>query len=175
MEGFMKNIKNNNRGSMMIEAAIYFPLIILVVVSVIMLFLFKLDKIMTQANLSIKAKDVQQEMTLEEIHTYGYMQAMGDNSDLDGKRILKVTGSRSGMYQWGTGGDVYPVMEVDYTSSYMLDFMGLIPQTSSHGFLVKHSPFNTSISMRDVSLFSQVISGKIGVTYEDYMKRQYGY
>lgn len=171
----MKRILKDNTGSIMVEAAIYYPIIIIAVICVIMLCFFKLDKIMTQANLSIKTKDVQVEMTQEDVYTYKYAQAMSDNSALDDKRILDVAYSNSRVYQWGHDGYTYPVVGVDYAAQYKLDFMGLIPITTSHGFLVKHSPYHVSMAMHDVSMYKEIVEFKTGYIYSDYLKMQYGY
>lgn len=172
-----KEIYYDNTGSAMIEAAIYYPIIIIAVLVVVMLSLFKLDKIMTQTNLSIKTKDVQIEMAQEDVFTYKYIHTMENNAELNDRRTLKVRGSSSRVADWVIGGSrkIYPVVAADYESHYTLDFMGVIPKTTSHGFMVKHNPQNVSLSMRDVGLYQDIISKKTGYSYEDYLKMQYGY
>lgn len=174
----LKEFYEDQCGSIMIESAIYFPMIIIMVLIIVMLSLFKLDKIMTQSNLSIKANRQQIEIDQEEIYTYSKIQAMGNNTDLDNMRLLKVNSSSSRVYQWVDQETIYPIVEVDYTSDYSLNFFGLIPQTTSHTFLVKHNPVNTRMSIHDVSMFRNGATGgggKIGYSYDDYLKQQYGY
>ncbi len=170
-----ESIIKDEQGSIMIEAAIYFPMIIIVVLLMVMVSLYKLDKIMTQANLSVKANKMQLEMDQEEMYTYRYGQYMGNNSDLDDKRILKAQASSSRVYQWLDECTVYPIVEVDYSTTYNMDFFGLMPQSTSHTFLVKHNPMKVSGTLRDVSLFREDMQGRIGMNFDTYMKIQYGY
>ena len=171
-----KEIYYDNIGSTVIEAAIYYPIIIIAVLVVVMLSLFKLDKIMTQTNLSIKTKDAQMDISKEDVYKFQYIQTMGNNSVFDDKRILDATNSNSRVYQWGLSGIeyIYPIAEVDYTSQYSLDFMGLVPETTSHGSTVIYNPQNISLTMHAVSMYQDVTSKKIGYSYGDYLKVQYG-
>ena len=173
-----KSFVKDDRRSIMVEAAIYFPMIIILVLVLVMLSLFKLDKIMTQANLSIKANEMQLEMDQEEIFTFKYNQVMGNNSELDDKRILKVEGGSSRVYQWSDDRSFYPVVGVDYGARYAFDLFGLVPETTSHTFLVKHNPVNLKRSIYDISSFRENgkrLFGKIGINYNDYLATQYGY
>ena len=55
----MKNLLKDNRGSTLVEAAIYFPIILIMVVGMVVIAMFKIDKMMTQACMSQKATELQ--------------------------------------------------------------------------------------------------------------------
>ena len=171
-----------NRGSVLvIEASVYFPILIMVSVLIVMFFVFKLDKMMTQAQVSYKTMNVQMMIDSNMKYSADSYNALKDVSDVDDAHVIDAVSTSNIVYFWVNNCSMYPIEEIDYESRHGRAFLDVLSGTTCHGFVVYTNPFSGTTAMKDVSLFrtttscGTVVKGKTGDSFEDYLKYQYPY
>lgn len=180
----MRNILNNNKGSTMIEAVIYFPIILILVIGMVVVAMFKLDKMMTQACMSQRVTEIQSlqdNPDKSERPAYWSQQQIALSLEYYTQNsIFKWENPTEKQYIYRNYGVACPILHFDYKVSNCRSFLGLIRSNTTHSAIVLNNPIDIVYTMHDVQTLctmtslGTVIEGKTGYTYEEYLVEQFG-
>lgn len=181
----MKHIWKDNSGSTMVEAAIYFPLILIMVVGMVVIAMYKLDKMMTQACMSEQATEIQS--TCDHSNKSNRFRYWGQE-----ERAVSIDYYiRNSIFTWDNPSDrqyifvnqstANPILQIDYMVTNNRNWFGLASTNTTHGAIVLNNPTDIAYTLEDIQTVCQmtslgtVLGGKTGYTYEDYLIKQFGY
>ena len=180
----MKRLVNDNRGAVMIEAAIYFPIIVIMVVLMVLTSLFKLEKMMTQAYMSKKAYEAQCERNQDTESNYAYWTCLDDsinNDVLTGNAIFNWGTATTRTYMCVNTGTLCPIIEYDYRRMGNPHSISLVRSNTSHTYLVSNNPKNVVYTYDDVKMMcsttkygENALYSKTGCNYLTYRMKQFG-
>lgn len=177
----MKRILRDERGSTLIEAAIYFPIIIVLVIGMVVVALFKIDKMMTQACMSEKSVEIQS--TYDDPNEDGreyywiwndppsYKDYYMENS------IFTWTQPTEKQYAYGDKYSPCWLFKFDYRVTNPRNWFGLVKTNTTHGGIILNNPRGVAYAseyMKSICCHN-VLGNNIGYSYEIYLEEQYGY
>lgn len=169
-----KNVKMNHSGTALIEAAIYFPIIIIAAMSIIMILFFKLDKIVTQAETSCMAFTAQEKIDTIDRNLYRYEIGMMDDTQVDKSHVIGSVQESPWGYYWQNNWTAFPVESYSYKAEHGKSFMSMLSSSTAHAYLVSVNPLTFVSALDDAKLLdSSVLKDKTGCDGQDYMKKQY--
>lgn len=182
----MKYIFKDNRGSTIIEAAIYFPIILIMVVGIFIVGIYKLDKMceMTYASkLSADMQSIQDKDGYEGINSMWDMCSSGVNARyVYDNSIFKWTNVSQQNIYFQDKSTPCKLIHMKYSATPMMGrSFTFVPRTNSVcGFIVENNPVDMKDVLVDVRFFCSTneygtaFFSKTGYAYGDYLRLQYG-
>lgn len=182
----MKEVLKDNKGQAIVEAIIYFPFIVLLVVVMVIIGMYKIDKMLAQACMSERMDMVQSSIdSNDKNERIQYWSPELINSNLEyysENSILKWDNPREKQYiVVNCTAILSPILQVDYENENTNgNLLGLIRGNRTTSTLLINNPFDLTYTVDDLRLFytmtsfGNVITGKTGYTYEQYLDAQFG-
>ena len=180
----MKQILKDNKGSTIVEAAIYFPLILIMVVVMVLIGMYKLDKMFSQACMSkVTAEQQSSQDRPERRDRQRYWNATQERADaayLVSNSIFKWSSASERHYAYVDKSTLCPMVQAQCTAMPDTQIPYLPLGSSGHGFLLQNNPIDMMTILDDVQMICQdtvygdALRGKTGYTYEEYLQMQFG-
>lgn len=181
----MREFIKDNRGQTIVEAVIYFPFIVILVMGMVVVGMFKLDKMLTQACMSERTTLIQSSLDSpykqERVQYWNNMLVEDNLEYYSDNSIFKWVNPMEKRYIYVITENISPILQVSYsTANPNGGLFGLIGTKRTCSALLIDNPFDVVYTMDDLRGFydmteyGSVVQGKTGYTYEEYMDMQFG-